>query len=70
MARKDLGISITSETVAEATARFLAQGGQVNRVNGPDRSSDWVYSDYMKKMSEDRPVTADDMVVDTQAEAE
>lgn len=67
MARENLGQSITSEIVAEATARFLASGGTIQRKEGaPEMNLEWQHSEFLSKMTaENGHLKAEDMVVDT-----
>jgi hypothetical protein len=66
--RKNVGPTITSEIVDDAVARFLAKGGKIQKLgtdNPEQKHVDWMVSDYLTKIREDKEITAEDAVVDT-----
>jgi len=66
--RKDYGKDITANVVSDAVERFLANGGEIRvlRTDDPNqKNADWITSEFVAKVREDRKLTAEDMVVDS-----
>jgi hypothetical protein len=66
--RKDYGKDITANVVSDAVERFLANGGeiQVLRTEDPNqKNADWITTEFVAKVREDRKLTAEDLVVDS-----
>jgi hypothetical protein len=66
--RKDYGKDITANVVSDAVERFLANGGQIQvlRTEDPNqKNADWITTEFVAKVREDRKLTAEDLVVDS-----
>jgi len=67
MSRKKSNTVITSEIIDDAVARFLANGGTVNRIETKrvdERHIDWITSDYLNKIRDEKKITAEEAKVD------
>jgi hypothetical protein len=67
MAKKKSNTVITSEVIDDAVTRFLAKGGTIKRVETKqvdERHIDWITSDYLNKIRDEKKITAEDAKVD------
>lgn len=64
MAKIDLGLNISHAVVEDAVARFLASGGQVQKV-AERPNTDWTLNTFLSNLREDREITVSDAVADT-----
>jgi hypothetical protein len=66
--RKDYGKDITANVVSDAVERFLANGGEIQKIRTEDpnqKNADWITTEFVAKVREDRKLTAEDLVVDS-----
>lgn len=59
---------ITSEMVDDAVSNFLKKGGEIKKIeskNTDERHIDWITSDYLNKIRDEKKITVDDAKVDT-----
>lgn len=45
-------MNITSEIIAQATKVFLANGGQIERIQEVGMSSEWIHSNFMSRLND------------------
>lgn len=68
MAKKKSSVMITSEMVDAAVTSFLKKGGEIKKIENnkkDERHIDWITSDYLNKIRDERKITIDDAKVDT-----
>lgn len=59
---------ITSEMIDDAVSNFLKKGGEIKKVESEktdERHIDWITSDYLNKIRDEKKITIDDAKVDT-----
>ena len=68
MAKRKVGLPVTSEVIAAATEAYLAKGGTITRSKidrKDERHIDWITYDYVGKIRDDKKLTVDDAKLDT-----
>jgi len=68
MSNKKKSAAITSEMVDNAVSNFLNKGGVIKKFESKktdERHIDWITSDYLNKIRDDKKITVDDAKVDT-----
>jgi hypothetical protein len=66
--KKEVRRVITSDVVDAAVEAFLAKGGKIQKLstsNVEQKHIDWMVSDYLTKIRDDKEITVEDAVVDT-----
>ena len=68
MAKKKSSVMITSEMVDAAVTSFLEKGGEIKKIENikkDERHIDWITSDYLNKIRDEKKITIDDAKLDT-----
>lgn len=67
MAKRKVNLPVTTEVIDDAVARFLAKGGTIQKFESKredERHIDWITSDYLNKIRDEKKITAEDAKVD------